>query len=104
MFRDKIVFVGATAAGLFDVFETPFSHGKMPGIQVHAAVADDLLSNRFMRAAPDGVRIATVLGAGVAIGVIAAFVPAWWATGADDRLRRDRAAGSARACSRAATG
>jgi adenylate cyclase len=82
LFRDKIVFVGVTGSGLFDVFETPFSHGKMPGIQVHAAAADDLLSGRFMRAAPDGVRIATVLGAGLAIGVVAALVPAWWGTAA----------------------
>ena len=81
VFRDKIVFVGATASGLFDVFETPFSHGKMPGIQIHAAVADDLLSRRFMRAAPDSVRLATVLAAGLAVGVVAALVPAWWATG-----------------------
>ena len=81
VFKDKMVFVGVTASGLFDVFETPFSHGKMPGIQVHAAVADDLLSNRFMRAAPDSVRIATVLAAGLAVGVVATLVPAWWATG-----------------------
>ena len=38
-------------AGLFDVFETPFSNGKMPGVQIHAAVADDILSNRFIRQA-----------------------------------------------------
>jgi adenylate cyclase len=82
VFRDKIVFVGATASGLFDVFETPFSHGKMPGIQIHAAVADDLLSGRFMRTAPDLVRLATVLAAGLAIGVVAALLAAWWATGA----------------------
>ena len=49
LFRDKIVFVGVTAAGLFDVFETPFAGGRMPGIQIHASVADDFLSNRFMR-------------------------------------------------------
>jgi adenylate cyclase len=82
VFKDKLVFVGTTAAGLYDVFETPFSHGKMPGIHIHAAVADDLLSGRFMRTAPDGVRLATVVAAGLAIGVVAALVPAWWATGA----------------------
>jgi adenylate cyclase len=82
VFRDKIVFVGTTFAGGYDVFETPFAHGKMPGIHIHAAVADDLLSNHFVRQASDGMRIATVLGAGVAVGLIAALVPAWWATGA----------------------
>ena len=50
VFRGKAVFVGATGAGLHDVFQTPFANGEMPGIQVHAAVADDILSNRFLRA------------------------------------------------------
>ena len=81
VFRNKIVFVGVTATGLYDVFETPFAHGRMPGIQVHAAVADDLLSGRFMRPAGTGVRLATVLGAGLLIGLAATMVPAWWATG-----------------------
>jgi adenylate cyclase len=81
VFKDKIVFVGVTASGLHDVFETPFSHGVMPGIQVHAAVADDFLTRRFMRAAPDKVRLATVFVAGPAIGIMATLLPAWWATG-----------------------
>ena len=79
IFRDKIVFVGTTASGLFDVFETPFSNGRMPGVQIHAAVADDILSNRFLRDASGGVRIATVAGAAIAIGLVAAALPAWWA-------------------------
>jgi adenylate cyclase len=82
VFKDKIVFVGTTFAGGYDVFETPFSQGLMPGIHIHAAVADDLLSNRFVRPASTGVRLATVVGAGLIIGLVAALVPAWWATGA----------------------
>ncbi len=81
VFRGKIVFVGATATGLSDVFETPFAGAKMPGIQVHAAVADDLLSNRFLRQAPGGVRVASVVAGAVAIGVVATLLPAWWASG-----------------------
>jgi adenylate cyclase len=80
IFRDKIVFVGTTAAGLYDVFETPFSNGKMPGIHINAAVADDILSNRFMREASGAVRLATIAGAAVVVGVVATMVPAWWAT------------------------
>ncbi len=80
VFRDKIVFVGVTAAGLHDVFETPFGGAQMPGIQVHAAVADDFLSNRFLGPASDGARIATVLLGALAIGVVATTLPAWWAT------------------------
>ena len=85
-FRDKIVFVGTTAAGLYDVFETPFSNGKMPGVQIHAAVADDILSNRFIRAASGGVRVTTVTGAAMAIGLVATALPAWWAAAATAAL------------------
>jgi adenylate cyclase len=82
LFRDRIVFVGTTAAGLFDVFETPFSNGRMPGINIHAAVADDVLSNRFIAPASSSFRVATVLALASVVGVTAALVPAWWAAGA----------------------
>ena len=82
LFRDKVVFVGTTAAGLFDVFETPFSNGKMPGVQIHAAVADDILSNRFIREAGGRVRVVTVVGAAIAVGLVATALPAWWAAAA----------------------
>ena len=55
VFRDKIVVVGTTAAGLHDLFTVPFAEGKMPGMQVHANIIDNLLSQRFMRpTAPAG--------------------------------------------------
>ena len=56
LFRDRIVFVGTTASGLFDVFETPFSNGRMPGINIHAAVADDVLSESLH---PRGASVAS---------------------------------------------
>jgi adenylate cyclase len=82
VFRGKVVFVGVTASGLHDVFETPFAQATMPGIQVHAAVADDILSNRFMRPARERVRIGTVIAFALAAGVVATVMPAWWATAA----------------------
>jgi adenylate cyclase len=80
VFKDKIVFVGVTAAGLFDVFETPFAGGLMPGIQIHASVADDFLSNRVMRPESRGVRFALVVALALLVGLISALLPAWWAT------------------------
>jgi len=80
VFRDKIVFVGVSASGLHDVFESPFGGAQMPGIQVHAAVADDFLSNRFLRQAPGALRVAIVFVGAIAIGLSATFVPAGWAT------------------------
>jgi adenylate cyclase len=81
VFRDKIVFVGVTAAGLHDVFETPFAGGLMPGIQVHASVADDFLSNRFMRPESRTSRVALVLTLALAIALVSTLLPAWWAAG-----------------------
>lgn len=76
--RDTIVLVGSTAAGLNDVFPNPFgSAGAMAGMQVHASVADNLLSGRFLR--PLGWRVTllvTVLAA-VAVGLAAVLVNAW---------------------------
>ena len=51
----------------------------MPGVQVHAAVADDLLSNRFMRPESLRMRVALVLALGLAAGAAATLLPAWWA-------------------------
>jgi adenylate cyclase len=52
VFRDKIVFVGLTASGLLDVFQTPLGAGVMPGIQLHANVLDSVLSGRPLALAP----------------------------------------------------
>ncbi len=55
VFKDKIVFVGLNAAGWVDAFPTPFGSagaGVMPGIQLHASMADSLLTNRFIAPAP----------------------------------------------------
>jgi adenylate cyclase len=80
VFRDKIVFVGTTAAGLFDVFETPFANGKMPGINIHAAVADDLLSSRFLDQPSEGVRVASVVAAALAATLLLIGGIGWLAT------------------------
>lgn len=76
VFRDKIVFVGVTAVGLFDVFAVPFAAGgRMPGIQIHANVVDDLLSDRFLHPASGTARLVAVAGSGLAVGVAATLLP-----------------------------
>jgi adenylate cyclase len=54
----------------------------MPGVQVHAAVADDLLSNRFMRPPDRRTTVIVVILSGVVIGLLAAVIPPWWAAAA----------------------
>jgi adenylate cyclase len=75
VFKDKIVFVGMATSGLVDVFQTPLGSGSMPGIQLHASVADSILSNRFLRPAPDSSRIAATVIAAVLIGLMSAALP-----------------------------
>ena len=75
IFRNKIVFIGLTASGLVDVFSTPMSTGSMPGIQLHASVADSILANRFITPVSPRARVAALLILAGAIGLLAAFLP-----------------------------
>ncbi len=46
-FRDKIVFIGSTAIGVYDIRVTPFNN-TFPGLEVHANVADNILRQNFL--------------------------------------------------------
>ncbi len=45
--KDKIVMVGATAIGIFDLRVTPFSN-VFPGLEIHANMVDTILSENFL--------------------------------------------------------
>jgi adenylate cyclase len=82
-FRDKIVFVGTTFSGSGDDgYTTPFVGAGMAGIQLHAALADDVLSNRFMHRASAGTDAGVALAMGVAAAVLATALPVPWAIAA----------------------
>ena len=48
LLKGKVLFVGATALGVYDMRVTPFD-GNSPGVEVHATIADNIISNRFVR-------------------------------------------------------
>lgn len=48
LLKDKVLFLGATALGIYDLRVTPF-HNNMPGVEVHATIADNIISGRFIR-------------------------------------------------------
>ena len=81
LFKNKIVFIGLTASGLVDSFQTPFGEGTMPGIQLHASVADSLMSDLFMRVAPTWSAVSAALGLAVLVGLMSAALPFSWAAG-----------------------
>jgi adenylate cyclase len=72
-FKDKYVFFGVTAPGLYDLKPTPMS-GSYPGVEVNATMLDNLLSGDFMRHAPLVPTLALLLlvclGAGIAISSV----------------------------------
>lgn len=47
-FRGKIVLVGATATGIYDLRVTPFSN-VYPGVEIHATVIDNILHRNFLK-------------------------------------------------------
>jgi adenylate cyclase len=70
----KIVFVGASAAGLRDLRATPLDRA-MPGVEVHATLADMIVAGDFLLR-PDwapGVEVCAIL----AVGLVSAALLAW---------------------------
>ncbi|MCJ7595151.1 MAG: adenylate/guanylate cyclase domain-containing protein, partial [Desulfobacterales bacterium] len=47
-FKDKIVLVGATAIGIYDMRNTPFS-AVFPGLEIHATAIDNILRDDFLQ-------------------------------------------------------
>ena len=94
VFKNKIVFVGLTASGLLDFFPTPLGKGLLPGIQLHATVADDVLSGLFLAPASNSVRIAAVIAGAVLIGLMSAALPFWVAAVATAALAAGWTGGS----------
>jgi adenylate cyclase len=70
VFRNKYVFFGFTAPGLFDLKPTPMA-GSYPGVEVNATMLDNLISGDFMRPVPLVATIVLLLllclGPGIAV-------------------------------------
>lgn len=69
-FRDKVVLVGFTAAGLInDLRATPLSPST-PGVEIHATAIDNLLSGDFNAPVPASAGFFLILAAGALTGGI----------------------------------
>ncbi len=60
LFKDKVVFIAGTAAGLYDLRVTPFSSAT-PGVLIHMAALDNLLHGQGLQAAPLWFSLSTLL-------------------------------------------
>jgi len=79
VFKDAIVFVGVTAAGLHDVFVTPLgTTGKIPGAHIHATVMDQLLSHTALVKASTWTVAALTIALALAIAALTVLLPMRW--------------------------
>ncbi|HAP42240.1 MAG TPA: hypothetical protein DCQ94_21190 [Nitrospira sp.] len=60
IFKDKIVFIAGTAAGLYDLRVTPFASAT-PGVLIHMAALDNLLHGQGVQAAPSWLSLTVLL-------------------------------------------
>ena len=69
--KDKIVMIGATAVGIYDMRVTPFS-SVFPGIEIHANIVDSVLSRDFLYQ-PGWAAVfdvAVIIFAGILLGIV----------------------------------
>ncbi len=70
-FKDKIIIVGATAIGIYDLRVTPFS-SVYPGVEIHATVIDNILKQNFLErtAWTSLVDFLSIIGLGLLVGLV----------------------------------
>ncbi len=75
VFRDKWVIIGSTSTALFDQKATAFStDGNFPGMEIHAAVLDNLLHGDFLKKAPRWIMWTLALFVSLLIATTGRFV------------------------------
>jgi adenylate cyclase len=76
-FRDKIVIVGATAIGIYDLRVTPYS-SVYPGVEIHATAIDNILHGNFLHRSSGTslLDICAIVFFGLLIGIVVPRVKA----------------------------
>jgi adenylate cyclase len=80
--KDKVVLVGATAVGIYDMRITPFS-GVFPGVEIQATIIDNILRRNFLRPAPYSPipELLIIIALGLLLGFILPRASALWILG-----------------------
>jgi class 3 adenylate cyclase/CHASE2 domain-containing sensor protein len=70
-YNDKVILVGATAAGLYDYYPTSL-HAQCPGVMIQGVAVNGILTGHFLRTAPTWVEpLLTILMGGLITFVVA---------------------------------
>lgn len=80
--KNSVLFLGATAIGINDVRPNPFD-STLDGVENHAAMADNIMGQDFMKRLPSmpDIELRLVLAIGLLFGPILIFSPALYAGG-----------------------
>lgn len=76
-FKDKIVFIGASAVGLEDLKATPLA-ANTPGVMIHAAMTANLLSGDLLTKTPQGLTLVSILVASLLTCLLVLYFNALW--------------------------
>lgn len=77
LFKDRVVLVGTTASGTYDLFTVPFGGGGMPGTEIHANIIDSFLSSRSLAPVGRATGLAIVLAGALLVALVGGFTSAW---------------------------
>ncbi|MGA8572311.1 MAG: adenylate/guanylate cyclase domain-containing protein [Desulfobaccales bacterium] len=79
--KDKVVLVGATAVGIYDLRVTPFS-GISPGVEIQATIIDNLIHRHFIQTSrlEPIPTLLTLLGLGLCLGLVLPLLSAAWSS------------------------
>lgn len=72
LLKNKYVFFGYTAVGLYDLRPSPVA-GTYPGVEIYATMLDNLLSGDFMRVLPWGAAALLILALAVGAGLASSY-------------------------------
>ncbi|MFZ5998385.1 MAG: CHASE2 domain-containing protein [Nitrospirota bacterium] len=78
LLRGKVVLIGATAVGIYDLRITPFS-AAMPGVEKHASVITSIIENKFLQRVPRSADMIILLITGTMLSLL---LPRYRAAGA----------------------
>jgi adenylate cyclase len=74
IFKDKVVFIGTSASGTFDLRPTPVDKGS-PGVLLHASVYHALRAGRYLQRAPSWINHLLLGILAYAVAAAALFLP-----------------------------
>jgi adenylate cyclase len=73
-FKDKVVLIGGSAAGLFDIVASPFDPGH-PAVEVHANIIHNILKGNFLIPMSKWITAVTLFLIGLVTGVVSFKLP-----------------------------